>query len=118
MFIYNELYEIIHTGSSDQILLDLYTKDGALADLSAITRGTLELAGVMVDSDDDATLWNFSIGNGRLEILPGADPDVAALTEEWEGYVTLRLYEPTYPNGRTWLSPCTLYRLRVKICLG
>lgn len=110
------LYEIIHIGTSDQILIELYDKEGNLADLSATTRGTLELANILVDSDDDPMLWNWNIGAGKLEILPGADAAIAAMTTEWEGYVTLRLYESSYPNGRTWLSNCTSYRLKVKLC--
>lgn len=94
--------ELVYIGNDNPAII--YVSQTVLGvtttlDLSAVTRMTLELEGhdTVLDTDDDATLIDWSAGSGAIEFnLSGAALDISVGRYR----ATLIAFDPDHTNGQ------------------
>ena len=88
--------EVVYLGHDNTIDVQLL-EDGVITDLSSVTRMTLDFAGTVIDSGIHSNVFDWSAGNGLLNIALGAQ----TITEE--SYLArLVVYDPVNADGVVW----------------
>ena len=89
--------ETVYLGHDNTVDL-LLKEDGAAQDLSSVTRMTLAVGTVTVDSDDDADAFDWDTGTTGKVVLDIGDQELVRGKHRAE----LVVYDPTHTNGVVW----------------
>jgi len=89
--------ETVWNGHDNRVELEL-REDGVAKDLSGVTRVTLTVAGQMLDSDQDADLFDWGGGGGRLVMDLGG----AGLAPGNRLAAKLVVYDAEHDDGIVW----------------
>ena len=98
------MFETIHLGHDNSIDLS-FVIDGVVADLSNITRITIEFGDDTVDSDTSSSAFNWTEGDGKMYLSFG---DESIDVGSYNALVTI--YDAVNDDGVVWGS----FRCRVE----
>ena len=104
----------VFAGKDNKLSLRLLS-GGVAQDLSSITRITVEVGFVTVDSatNPEAFDWSTYATEGRVDFYLGR-----VLTQETHQYLpaTVTLYDAEYTQGIEWGEDCSVPSLKLKVC--
>ncbi len=95
--------EVVFLGRDNTIDLELRA-DGVAADLAAVTRMTLSVGGVTVDSDVASSAFDWLEGDGKLILALGDQ----SLPSRVQRDCRLVVYDPTNTEGIVWVDDLIL----------
>lgn len=108
-----DYYEVF-LGSANSFVVRLFN-DYAPADLSSVTRITLKIDTLLIDSEDfpNAIEWDVpSLDTGEIRISLGT---VVGEAMDYTG-AFLTLYDPGTPEGLTWANSCDDPSFFIRFC--
>lgn len=104
----------VFAGKNNRLSLRLLS-GGVSQDLTSITRITVEVGLVTVDSNvnPEAFDWETYATEGRIDFYLGR-----VLTQETHQYLpaTVTLYDAEYTAGIVWEEDCSVPNLKIKVC--
>ena len=92
------VYEIVYLGHDNSIDLKLLA-DGAAVDITNTTRMTLEFDATLIDSDLHSDVFDWSVGDGELDLTLGAQTITAGTY-----FTELVVYDSVNTEGIVWGS--------------
>lgn len=92
------VYEVVYLGHDNAIDLKLLA-DGVVFDITNTTRMTLAFGSTVIDSDTHSNVFDWSIGDGELNLTLGAQT-IATGTY----YAELVVYDSVNTDGIVWGS--------------
>ena len=92
------VYEIVYLGHDNSIDLKLLA-DGVAVDITNTTRMTLEFDAILIDSDLHSDVFDWSVGDGELDLTLGAQTITAGTY-----FTELVVYDSVNTEGIVWGS--------------
>lgn len=93
------MIEVIYKSRNNRVVGEFYF-DGVPANFSPVTRMTLLAGGVLLDSNDDPQLIDWSLGNGKVGFKIGQSAVPLGLHQ-----CTLVAFDPNHPDGQVIAHP-------------
>lgn len=89
--------EMVFKGHDNESIIEL-SDEGGVVDLAPVTRVVVSSGSVIIDSDIDSAVFDWSLGNGQIKLLFGG----LSLPKRLHDDGRVITYDASNPNGIVW----------------